>query len=62
MLRELNSALMGQLVVLPGIVIAASKTMIKSTKVVIRCQNCGHEKSLFMKNGFAGTQLPRQCD
>jgi DNA replication licensing factor MCM5 len=43
------------MVVLPGIITAASKTMIKSTKVVIRCSNCGHEKSLTMKSGFAGT-------
>ena len=55
MLRDLQSNLMGQLVVVPGIVTAASKTMIKSTTVVIKCQNCGHEKSLNMKHGFAGT-------
>jgi len=53
---------MGKLVVVPGIITASSKTMIKSTRVVIRCSNCGHEKSLIMKNGFAGTQLPRTCD
>ena len=62
MLRDLQSSLMGQMVVLPGIITAASKTMIKSTKVVIKCSNCGHEKSLTMKSGFAGTLLPRQCD
>ena len=46
----------------PGIITAASKTMIKSTKVVLRCNNCGHEKTLNMKSGFAGTMLPRSCD
>lgn len=53
---------MGHIVVVPGIVTAASKTMIKSTKIVIKCSNCGHEKQLAMKTGFAGTQLPRSCD
>lgn len=62
MLRDLQSNLMGQLVVVPGIITAASKTMIKSTSVSIKCQNCGHEKTLKMKNGFGGTQMPRTCD
>ena len=62
MLRDLQSNLMGQLVVVPGIITAASKTMIKSTKVVLRCSNCQHEKELTMKQGFSGTQLPRSCD
>ena len=62
MLRDLQSNLMGQLVVVPGIITAASKTHIKSTSVVIKCSNCGHEKTLPMKTGFGGTQLPRQCD
>jgi DNA replication licensing factor MCM5 len=62
MLRDLQSNLMGQLVVVPGIVTAASKTMIKSTEITVRCSNCSHEKQIKMKQGFAGTQLPRQCD
>lgn len=53
---------MGQLVVIPGIITAASKTMIKSTSVVIKCSNCGHEKTISMKQGFGGTQMPRNCD
>ena len=53
---------MGQLVVVPGIITAASKSMIKSTSIVIKCSNCGHEKSLNMKSGFGGTQMPRTCD
>ena len=53
---------MGQLVVVPGIITAASKSMIKSTSVAIKCSNCGHEKTLTMKNGFGGTMMPRTCD
>ena len=53
---------MGQLVVVPGIITAASKTMIKSTSIVVKCSNCGHEKTMSMKQGFGGTQLPRTCD
>jgi len=49
MLRDLQSNLMGQLVVVPGIITAASKTMIKSTAIVIKCSNCGHEKTMSMK-------------
>jgi len=62
MLRDLQSNLMGQLIVVPGIVTAASKTMIKSTSIVIKCSNCGHEKTLQMKLGFAGTMMPRTCE
>lgn len=62
MLRDLQSTLMGQMVVIPGIVTAASKTSVKATDITIKCQNCGHEKSMQMKKGFGGTQMPRKCD
>jgi DNA replicative helicase MCM subunit Mcm2 (Cdc46/Mcm family) len=62
MIRDLQSNRMGTLVVVPGIITASTKTMIKSTCIVIKCSNCGHEKRLAMKAGFAGTQMPRTCD
>ena len=46
MLRELQSNLVGHLVVIPGIITSASKTSIKATKVTYKCKNCGHEKIL----------------
>ena len=62
MLRDLTSNVVGQLVVIPGIITAASKTEIKATNVTMRCSNCGHEKSVALKHGFGGAALPRQCD
>ena len=61
-LRDLSSNVMGQLVVCPGIITSTSKPMIKSCTLVIRCSNCQHEKTLGMKDGFGGTQMPRQCE
>jgi DNA replication licensing factor MCM5 len=62
MLRELQSNYVGSLVVVPGIITAASKTSIKATKLVIRCSNCGHEKSLKVNLGFSARAIPRICD
>ena len=62
MLRDLQSNLVNQLVVVPGIITAASKTQIKATQVTVRCGNCGHEKKLKINLGFSKTSIPRQCD
>jgi hypothetical protein len=34
------------MVVIPGIITAASKTHIKANKICVKCKNCGHEKEL----------------
>ena len=52
---------MGSLVVIPGIVTAASKTTIRATVVGIKCGSCGHAQTIAMKPGFGGTRLPRTC-
>lgn len=62
MIRDLQSNLVGQLVVIPGIITAASKTAIKATKVVYRCKNCGHEKELNNPWGYGAAPYPRVCD
>ena len=62
MLRDMQSNLIGQLVVIPGIVTAASKTAIKATREVLRCLNCGHEKIVKIKLGYGGARHPRQCE
>jgi len=62
MLRDLQSNLMGQLVVIPGIVTAASKSAIKATKEVLKCQNCGHEKHIKIKLGYGGARHPQICE
>ena len=42
MLRQLDSNLINKMVVIPGIITAASKSAIKATRVTLRCRNCGH--------------------
>ena len=59
MLRDLQSKLVGELVVVPGIITSASKTSIKATKVVLRCSHCSYEKIEHLKAGFASVQIPR---
>lgn len=62
MLRDLQSNVVGQMVVVPGIITAASKTYIKAIKIVLRCVNCGHEKDIKGKYGYGGYYIPRICD
>lgn len=62
MLRDLQSNLIGQLIVVPGIITAATKTHIKAAKVVVRCSNCGHEKEVKSNAGFGTYVVPRICD
>jgi DNA replication licensing factor MCM5 len=62
MLRDLNSNLVGQLVVVPGIITSASKSQIKASKLTIKCRNCGDTKIVVVKSGLAGAFTPRICD
>lgn len=47
---------------IPGIIIAASNPMAKATQIHAICRGCRHVKILPVNSGFAGVQLPRQCD
>jgi DNA replication licensing factor MCM5 len=62
MLRKLDSELVGQMVVVPGIITSASKSQIKASKLSIRCRNCGDTKNIVVKSGLAGAFTPRVCD
>lgn len=62
MLRDLQSNLIGQLVVVPGIITNASRTAIRASKVTVQCKNCGHQKALQVGAGFGGISIPRTCD
>ena len=62
MLRELQSNLIGQLIVVPGIITNASRTAIRASKVTVQCKNCGHQKHLSVGLGFGGISIPRTCD
>lgn len=44
MLRDLQSNLIGQMIVVPGIITNASRTAIRASKVTVQCKNCGHKK------------------
>lgn len=46
MLRDLQSNIIGQLIVVPGIITNASRAAIRASKVTVKCRNCGHEKEL----------------
>lgn len=62
MLRDLQSHLIGKLVVIPGIITNASRTQIKATKITYRCKNCGHEKVITTGGGYGAHTYPRVCD
>ena len=62
MLRDLKSNLVGQMIVVPGIITNASRTAIRAAKVVVRCRNCGHEKIIPVGTGYSGVSIPRTCD
>jgi len=62
MLRDMQGNLVGKLIVVPGIITSASRSVIRAVKQVYRCSNCGHEKELKGKYGFGGTRPPRICD
>jgi DNA replication licensing factor MCM5 len=50
------------MVVIPGIVVSAGKTNVKTTMLLAKCSNCGHEKNIVVAPGFAGASTPRTCD
>ena len=60
-LRELTSDLVGQLVVVPGIVLSVSKPSTKITFLSARCRSCGHKYTQNVDPGFTGVDLPRVC-
>lgn len=62
MLRDLQSHLIGKLIVIPGIITNATRTQIKATKITYRCKNCGHEKTLSTGGGYGHHAAPRVCD
>ena len=62
MVRDLQSSLIGHLIIVPGIITHASRASIKASTVIVRCKNCGHEKQIAVGLGYAGFSIPRQCD
>eukprot|EP00347_Sterkiella_histriomuscorum_P023378 403334862 len=62
MLRDLQSHLIGKLIVIPGIITNATRTQIKATAITYKCKNCGHQKLLKTGAGYGSHQYPRVCD
>jgi DNA replication licensing factor MCM5 len=62
MLRDLDASLVGKLVVIPGIVTAASKPIVKAKTIVAQCKGCQNRIQLKVGPGFGGLDLPRNCN
>lgn len=61
MLRSLESDLVGKLVVVPGIIVAAGKPVIKARMITAQCKGCQNKITLKVGPGFGGVNLPRVC-
>lgn len=59
--RALSSTDVSKLVVISGIIIAASKVRCKSTAVVLRCRNCNEKITVPVNPGLGGFAVPRAC-
>ncbi len=51
-----------RLVIIPGIVTAASRPKHKATQVTLQCRTCKATKIIACSPGMGGTVLPRKCD
>lgn len=61
-LRDLSSSNIGQLVVIHGIIVSASKPQIKASQLVVQCRACGNMKTVYLGSNRAGSTIPRTCD
>ena len=62
-IRQLNSTHVGRLVMVPGIVISASRVQAKPTAIMVQCKNpdCRHEMEIACSSGFGGANIPSIC-
>ena len=61
-LRDLNSTMVNQLVVISGIIVSAKKPVIKASKLAVQCRNCGNIKIITVTSTESGNIIPRVCD
>ncbi|EGD74841.1 minichromosome maintenance complex component 5 [Salpingoeca rosetta] len=61
-MRHLGSAYMAKLVKISGIIISASATRAKATRLMLQCRSCRSTRPWDVKPGFGGAQLPRTCN
>ncbi|KAK2080399.1 hypothetical protein QBZ16_000252 [Prototheca wickerhamii] len=61
-MREIKPELLvSRLVIVPGIVTAASRPKHKATYVTVQCRQCRHTQRLPCRPGVGGVSVPRQC-
>ena len=60
-IRELESTNISKFVRIPGIVISASNTVARPTKVHAVCRGCGTVRFIAVNSAFGGVSLPRSC-
>jgi DNA replication licensing factor MCM5 len=60
-IRSITAAHVNKLVVVPGIVVNASRTAPKATRVALRCRNCGARVHVPVSPAFGGFSVPRKC-
>lgn len=53
--------MVGKLVVVPGIIVASGKPVIKAKVIVAQCKGCQNKITLRVGPGFGGVNLPRVC-
>lgn len=51
-----------RLVIVPGIITAASRPKHKATRVTLQCRSCKNKITLQCRPGFGGTMVPRKCE
>eukprot|EP01127_Copromyxa_protea_P005303 TRINITY_DN1524_c1_g3_i1.p1 TRINITY_DN1524_c1_g3~~TRINITY_DN1524_c1_g3_i1.p1 ORF type:complete len:742 (+),score=152.45 TRINITY_DN1524_c1_g3_i1:29-2227(+) len=56
------SKFISRLVQVPGIVISMSRVQSKATALGVVCKGCGSQRTLPVKPGFGGAELPKYCD
>lgn len=61
-LRELKSQMINKLINVNGIIINAGKTLLKGTKVKIKCKTCGHEQIKAISKGLNQLKMPYFCE
>lgn len=61
-LRDLSSVNIGQLVIIHGIIVSASKPQIKASQLVVQCRSCGNIKTVPMGANKVASTIPRVCD
>jgi DNA replication licensing factor MCM5 len=60
-IREITAAEVNRLLLVPGIVISASRTRPRAVAVTLRCKKCGSERRVLSEGGMSSVAFPRTC-